>query len=201
MLPAVRLHTRAEAPVTAPLVLRVWALRPEARIGAEPEPLLAGVLGVPWRDATLEARCTIEEPNANAFPTIAVTRQHPVVPDPACSCGIYGSTDPSRLPAADLVPPGRPVVVGFVELGGRIVRRGTVLRAARARVVGPLVVTPGRPPLLARLARRARPSRVVVERDAYRVVWGRTWTGRPWEEWVAATAHHLYRRYRVEVLG
>jgi hypothetical protein len=109
-----------------------------------------------------------------------------------------------EAPAADLLPSAVPVVTGFVELSGRLIAKDATIRAQHARIVGPLTVGPGRPPVAARLARKlgfdSRPTRVTSERGGYRVVWGAGRVGLSWGEWLEDAADALTVRYRVEIV-
>ncbi len=73
-----------------------------------------------WEDAQLSARC--EE-----------GRHHPeVVPDHACSCGIYAYYDPCPRTASAVT---RDLVGGAVVVWGRVELHGTGLRAEHAQIV------------------------------------------------------------------
>lgn len=186
-------------------VRRTWLVG-STRLGTNRVPILTGVFGFPWRGADLDAKCTIQVRDAGASHPGRpwVDRHHPAIPDPGCTCGIYGSTSLLAAPAASLLPSAVPVVNGFVELSGRLIARDATIRAQHARIIGPLTVGPGRPPIATRMARRlgfdARPSCVTSERGGYRVVWGAGRVGVPWEEWVDETADALAARYRVEIV-
>jgi hypothetical protein len=82
--------------------------------------------------------------------------------------------------------------------------RGTVIRAQHARIIGPLTIGPGRPPLAVRFARKLgwnpRVSRIVAEERRYRVVWGAGRIGDGSDEWLAGAASDLSSRYGVPVL-
>jgi len=187
-------------------VRRTWLVR-STRLGTNRAPILTGVFGFRWRGADLDAKCTIQVRDAGASHPgrPRVDRHHPAIPDPGCTCGIYGSTDLLEAPAADLLPSAVPVVTGFVELSGRLIAKDSTLRAQHARIVGPLTIGSGRPPVAARLARRlgfdSRPSRVTSERGGYRVVWGAGRVGVSWEEWLGEATAVLAARYRVEIVA
>jgi hypothetical protein len=186
-------------------VRRTWLVR-STRLGTNRVPILTGVFGFPWRDADLDAKCTIQVRDAGASHPgrPRVDRHHPAIPDPRCTCGIYGTTSLLEAPAADLLPSAVPVVTGFVELSGRLIAKDATIRAQHARIVGPLTVGPGRPPVAARLARKlgfdSRPTRVTSERGGYRVVWGAGRVGLSWGEWLEDAADALTVRYRVEIV-
>ena len=186
-------------------VWRTWLVRP-MRLGTDPEPILTGVFGFPWREPELDAKCAIQDLDTCATRPgpVRVDRHHPTIPHPGCTCGIYASTDLLATPATDLLPAATPVVTGFVELSGRLLTRGSVVRAQHARIIGPLTIGPGRPPLTVRLARRAglslEPTRVALEEQRYRVVWGAGRIGETYDEWLAAAASGLSSRYRVSVV-
>lgn len=186
-------------------VWRTWLVRP-MRLGADPKPTLTGVFGFPWREPDLDAKCAIQDLDtwATRPGPVRIDRHHPAIPHAGCTCGIYASTDLLEAPAADLLPSATPVVTGFVELSGRLLAQGTVIRAQHARIVGPLTIGPGKPPLLVRLARKIgrnpQASRIVSEGGRYRVVWGAGRIGIVYDEWLAATASDLSSRYQVPVL-
>lgn len=196
----------AEPTVEPTTVWRTWLVRPMS-VGTDTEPTLTGVFGFPWRDSELDAKCAIQDLDtwATRPGPVRVDRHHPSIPDPGCTCGIYASTDLLEAPATDLLPAATPVVTGFVELSGRLLARGTVIRAQHARIIGPLTIGPGRPPLVVRLARKIgwspRTSRVVAEGRRYRVVWGAGRIGDEYDDWLARTASELSSRYRVPVLA
>lgn len=195
-------QTDAE-PIT---VWRTWLVR-SARFGRSREAILTGVFGFPWRSGDLDAKCTIQVRDAGASHAgrPRVDRHHPTIPDPGCTCGIYGSTNLLEPPAAELLPSAVPVVTGFVELSGRLLARGDTIRAQHASIVGPLSIGPGRPPAAARLVRRIgfdlRPARVTSERGGYRVVWGAGRAGVSWDEWLDEAAIALAGRYDVEIVA
>ena len=186
-------------------VWRTWLVR-TSRHGPDREPILTGVFGFPWRGPDIDAKCTIQvlDVTASRPGRARIDRHHRTIPDPSCTCGIYGSTDLLEIPAADLLPSGVPVVTGFVELSGRLLARTTTRRAQHARIVGPLTLGPGRPPPATRLLRRAgfdpQPSRVVSEREGFRVVWGAGRVGTAYAEWLTASSAALAGRYGVDVI-
>lgn len=195
----------AEPTVEPTTVWRTWLVRPMS-VGTDTEPTLTGVFGFPWRDSELDAKCAIQDLDTCATRPgpVRVDRHHPTIPHPGCTCGIYASTDLLATPATDLLPAATPVATGFVELSGRLLTRGSVVRAQHARIIGPLTIGPGRPPLTVRLARRAglslEPTRVALEEQRYRVVWGAGRIGETYDEWLAAAASGLSSRYRVSVV-
>jgi hypothetical protein len=85
-----------------------------------------------WEAAQLSARCD--------------SRQHhpEVVPDHACSCGIYAYYDPCPRTASAVT---RDLVAGVVVMWGRVELHGTGLRAEHAQIVAlelPLSLGPKR---------------------------------------------------------
>lgn len=148
------------APGDARLLWRMWRVIPDAR----GTPVLTGLLGFPWKERVLEARCTAIDSTNGRY----VGRYHRAVPALGCTCGIYAARnelEPQGLPCP---PRGEPVVQGFVQLTGRLIEGSDSIRAERAEIVGPLVVRPGRPPWS---RRSAEPSAIQTGRDHYRVRW------------------------------
>jgi hypothetical protein len=136
---------------------------------------------------------------------IRVDRYHRVVPAEHCTCGIYAGRDELVNPRVPKPPRGRPLVTGFVELGGHIIQEPQVYRAQRATIVGPLTIWVGRMPLgiaaTSRLGKRAHPARVVTACSEYRVLWTRGKAGTPIAEWLASVTTALTRRYAVQVIA
>lgn len=180
--PAVPVTAAASEPVIA---WRTWLVARD-RHG----PVLHSVAGQRWDGPVAEARCLAE-------------RHHPVVPDPRCACGIYGRTDDLSSHAPTLMPRARPIVAGFVELSGRVVRAGDVSRASAARIVGPLLFSPIRPTRRVALARRfgrSVPLGIVAAGDRYAAALagpGRRVT--PLATWKAEASARLRARYGVPV--
>lgn len=162
------------------VVHRVWRVVPSPG-RRHTIPLLAGLGGFLWRDRRQQAHC-----DAGAL--------HRAVPDPWCTCGIYGrvdSADPHRLP----LPSSRPLVSGFVALSGRVIERDGIVRASDAEIVGPLrLLGPRRPWWM----RRTVASRVITLPGDYLVSWGRS--TRDFDEWARRAATQLADRYSVEVI-
>jgi hypothetical protein len=198
---------QASADAGAMVVLRTWLIGAERRTHGPPVPVLTGIFGFPWRSSHLDAKCTIRDWERGSLGpgTRRVDRHHPVIPAPGCTCGIYASTDLLSTPAEDLLPAAVPIAVGFVELSGPKVRDGEILRAQGARIIGPLTIAPGRPPLNARLARWVggdpRPGRIVDDGDRFRVLWHGAAVGTPYPTWVTEAAANLESRYRVPVIS
>jgi len=198
---------QASADAGARVVLRTWLIGAERTTHGPPHPVLTGIFGFPWRTASLDAKCTIRDWERGSLGpgTRHVDRHHPVIPAPSCTCGIYASTDLLSTPAEELLPAATPIAVGFVELSGPKVRDGDILRAQSARIVGPLTIAAGRPPLNARLAHRLgkdpRPGRVIDDGDRFRVLWHRAAVGTPYPTWVRQSAASLESRYGVPVIS
>jgi hypothetical protein len=186
---------------------RSWHVVPDTPPGGQPVALLTGIFGFPWREPVIDAKCT-EQDRAVLGVDMAkqVDRHHRVVPDPSCTCGIYAGRDELVRPRIARPPRSRPLVTGFVALAGRVIQERDVYRAQQARIVGPLTLWLGRPPLSAAavaraLGRRPRPQRVVTVRDRFEVVWTASRAGTPVAEWLARTAGELARRYGVDVIA
>lgn len=145
------------------VVWRRWRVVPDP-LGI---PLLTGLLGFPWRDRVLEARCLAIDPSLQGGRYSG--RYHRAVPALGCTCGIYamrGDLDSTALPGPRR---GEPVVEGFIRLSGRSIEDPSGVRAERAEVVGPLMVRVGERSLVDRwMSRHA--SRLVSGGDRYRVV-------------------------------
>lgn len=143
---------------------RRWRVVPDAGR----RPLLTGLLGFPWRESVIEARCAAFDPAGTSGRFEG--RYHRAVPALGCTCGIYGSR--TDLDSSNLARPpvGEPFVEGFVELSGRTIEHRSEVRAERASVVGPLVLRAGRPTLVNRIS-GGRPVSVRMAGDRYRTVW------------------------------
>ncbi len=177
------------------VVWRTWRLLPGDGRGGDGRPLLTGLSGFPWRGPTVDARCLMRDPAPRAWSPFQATvdRHHRVVPDPACTCGIYASRADLVGPPAYAIRSRDPLVMGFVELSGRLLADGDDYRAQRARVVGPLTVaTP-------RLWGSRRPWVTVVD-GRYRAQRTAGRTGVPYGEWLRRLRHELAERYTVPVL-
>lgn len=149
------------------VVWRRWRVVPE-RSG---RPLLTGLLGFPWPERLVEARCAALDPLNRGGREPG--RYHRRVPASDCTCGIYasrGDLDPAALPVPRRA---EPVVEGFVRLSGRIIEGASGLRAARAEVIGPLLVRVGRPPI-PRAWTTVHPAGLRTLPDRYKVIWQRT---------------------------
>lgn len=189
-----------------PVLWRTWMVRPERVPAGGTVPLLTGLFGFPWRQATMDAKCTQRDRAIDGFGmSTTMDRHHRVVPHPQCTCGIYAGAD--ELVAARVPPPlrGRPFVTGFVELSGRMIRTGDVTRAEHAAIIGPLTISAGRPTWGAEISSRAgghpRPTRVFTEREEYRVSWAPGRTGTPLPAWLREVASGLAERYGVPVVA
>lgn len=181
-------------------------MAPEPNRGAD-APVLTGVYGFPWRGPELDAKCTLRDWDQGTLGIQArqLERHHPVIPDPSCTCGIYALSAEAIDTNRARLPRGRPVVSGFVELSGRLIRRGAQVRARHARVVGPLALSPGRIPLIAHLfhalGSAPRPRRVRAHPFGYRVLWSGKGAGIPFGEWEEQTRVQLEARYGVRVVA
>lgn len=188
------------------MVWRSWSLVPDHGTDGEPGTLLTGLYGFPWRDRQVDAKCTQQDRAVDGVDMrTRVDRYHRVVPAEHCTCGIYAGRDELVNPRVPKPPRGRPLVTGFVELGGHMIQEPEVYRAQRATIVGPLTIWVGRMPpgvaAAARLGKRARPVRVVTARDEYRVLWTRGKVGTPIGEWLASVTTALTLRYAVQVIA
>ena len=174
----------------APVLWRTWLVVPD---GPDRHPILAGLYGSPWPARDVDARCRDR--------TIAgAARHHPVVPEPACTCGIYAGVDELSSPRP--APRGVPFATGFVTLTGRVLRDGDVLRAQYATVTGPIVLHPGRPTAAELLVGALWPDaqrRVVTERDRFRIIRSSAREHPRAGDWLTATCGALTARYEVEV--
>ncbi|HHC08375.1 MAG TPA: hypothetical protein ENK55_06630 [Actinobacteria bacterium] len=199
-----RVATALDAPEVAsggPVVARrCWLVAPEEHRDGTVGLVLTGMLGFPWREPTLDAKCLETEPARHLGGPGEMERHHRVVPDPDCTCGIRAADPTADLPRP---PRGRPFATGFVALTGRVLRHGGLLRAQRASIVGPLTLHLGRPPLalapFLRTARPPRPLRVAVDAGSLRVRWG--WGADRAADWLHRAAASLAARYHVEVLA
>ena len=179
---------------------RSWELVPGPR-----SVLLKGLLGFPWAERDVQAKCTRTEyaGRTGLFGPLRVDRHHTAVPAAGCTCGIYAMEEPeTRLTSKGFLA-RRVLVHGFVRLSGRILYDGTLYRAERARIEGPLVIAvpgPRRP-----RARRAGPAAacVFVEGERYRVaygVWAKATRGAmALDAWHRTVANQLEARYGVPV--
>ena len=183
------------------VVWRAWVLRPDRRSQGG-RPLLTGIYGYPWRGPELEAKCT-QQDAASGLPALGperTDRYHRVIPDPACTCGIYARkeqlTDPPRVWRR------HPQVSGFVELSGRIIETEDAYRAQRARIVGPLRLTlPGPPAWLEAVAGRPlAPLRVTTDEQRYRVSYRRGSSGVPVHVWHEQVRRGIAARYGVALV-
>lgn len=191
-----------------PLVVwRTWLIAAEPRPSGNPVPLLTGLLGFPWRGPELDAKCTIQDHTASSplAHRRLVDRHHVLIPDPDCTCGIYATRTSLDSPPSGLIPRGRPIATGFVELSGHILQTPEVFRAQHATIVGPLHISAGRLPLLSALAQHAGthpvPRTVATDRSSYAVRWMPGGPGFPYETWRRDAAHQLTHRYGVPVVG
>ena len=89
------------------------------------------------------------------------------------------------------------MAAGFVELSGRILFDGEMLRAQRATILGPLHLLWSRPAFSGRRSFR----KVITLPGRYRFSSRRWGGGEPIEKWAAETAAQLAQRYGVEVIG
>lgn len=181
------------------VVWRHWRLVPDRLAGSD-RPLLTGLLGFPWRTATMQARCTERRHGGTWSPAAwwgeQAERHHPAVPAPGCSCGIYARVEPWHRPGRMLAGRKHPTVAGFVALSGRSIVDGTVIRAERARIVGPLALVLPRRSLL---RRSLSPQRVITEPDRYRLIYVSSRLGEPLAAWATRVTAELEKRYDVEV--
>ncbi len=184
----------------ARVVWRTWMLVPEWTGPRHHRPLLAGLLGFPWRTATLDARCLNRDPAPPVSGPFVrtVDRHHRRLPEPSCTCGIYAPLQDLGGPPPHVTPRRVTLAVGFARLSGRLVADTGVLRAQRAEVVGPLAILPARQPWWQ--ASQPGPQRVVVGKDRYRVLWKAGLAGVPWDEWHAGIRHEIAARYGVRVV-
>lgn len=195
--------TPAEASSRPIVVWRTWLLAPQRGPRVSIRPRLTGLYGFPWHDAEVEAKCTLRDRADGYLASGAFTldRHHRVIPDPFCTCGIYAGHDELATPRPHPVR-GVPFVTGFVELSGRVLASPDGFRAQRARVVGPLTITPGRAPMSAALALRLgtalKPNRVVAGPSEYRTLWRMSRSHRL-DAWLDQTATQLGDRYHVDV--
>jgi hypothetical protein len=180
-------------------------LVPDHNAESQPAGLLTGLHGFPWPERRVDAKCTQQDRAVDGIDMRhKVDRYHRVVPAENCTSGIYAGRDELVRPRIPKPPRARPLVTGFVELGGRVVEERDVYRAQQATIVGPLTIWLGRPPLTSALRSRfggtSYPRRVVTAHDEYRVQWSRGTSGMPVATWLAATAGALKRRYQVDVV-
>ena len=190
----------------SPLVVwRTWLVAPDHRHKGPAVAMLTGLMGFPWRKAELDAKCTIQDPNrtATAFARPTMDRHHPKIPDPDCTCGVYARRDALDVPPTSLVPRGIPIAAGFVELSGHVLQDDENSRASHARIVGPLHLLPGRMPLVDSVLQlkgaKRTPTKVAVDKGAYRVGWSHTSGGTPFSKWRREVACQLRDRYDVEI--
>lgn len=178
---------------------RTWLVRPD-RDGA---PILTGIFGYPWPAATLDARCLhTERTSPLPFTTATTGRYHRVVPDPACTCGVYAVRDPIQGAPRFVRVRSEPVVTGLVRLSGRVLAEPDRFRAQRATIVGPVALALPPPPLPVRLvAPAARPRRVFPDAARYRVSWAGGSRGEPVARWRERTTAALMERYGVPVVS
>lgn len=175
------------------MVWRRWRVVPDA----QGIPLLTGLLGFPWRDRILEARCVALDPSIRGGRYSG--RYHRAVPAADCTCGIYavrGDLDSTILPRAR---PSEPIVEGFVRLSGRSIENAAGVRAERAEIVGPLLVRTGDGSFVDRWLARTAAS-IVAAGDRYRVVRRRR-AEADLQDLIRPVADGLARRYRCEVLA
>lgn len=163
--------------------------------------MLTGLFGFPWRERVLEARCLHRDRAAVSaslpFQALTIDRHHPIVPDPDCSCGIYATVEALETHISPRFTRRLPMAAGFVELSGRVLFDGEVLRAQRATILGPLHLMWSRPTF----SRGRPPRRVVTLPDRYRFSSRRFGGGEPVQQWASETAAQLSQRYGVEVIG
>jgi hypothetical protein len=169
-------------------------------------PLLTGLLGFPWREAVLQAKCTQAEFGSfERFGTGQADRRHRSVPSLDCTCGIYASDEPHMDWLLRRLLRGSVLVTGFVRLSGRILLSGSVYRAEEAQVVGPLTIVPPPPGRIrgagARWGLSQRPRRVWQDADRFVFCYSRGRRGVPIGEWYEQMNAALARRYAVEVVG
>lgn len=204
MGPANRPRTRIERldRAAGPVVRRSWQLL------AEPQgPLLAGLFGFPWQEPLLDARCTRTQGAgpADLFGTVRVGRLHRSVPSPDCTCGIYATEEPHTGWLQRRYLRDKVLVSGFVRLSGKLVFDGSVVRAERAEIVGPLTIALPQPHWLRRLGARAGISqtvrRIVRDGTRYAVRYSTGTAGMPLGEWHRQMSEQLRRRYGVAVIG
>ncbi|NNF09102.1 MAG: hypothetical protein HKN74_02345 [Acidimicrobiia bacterium] len=191
-------HSRGDGPV----VRRSWKLDP-----SRGEPRLAGLLGFPWPEPIVQAKCTLSRPAGpgDLFGTVRMDRTHRVVPSVGCSCGIYagdnlrfGWWQRGSLRTAVLVS-------GFVRLSGRVLEHRGVYRAEEATVIGPLSIAVPAAGRMRRWGRRGglsqRVARIVTDGDVYRARFGERGPGVPVDDWLRDATAALSQRYGVAVLG
>lgn len=196
--PAPPVHGRGDSPI---VVMRLWLLTAH---GSAQRPILTGLYGFRWPESEIDAKCLHMDQALGDYKPgqRKLSRYHPVIPDPHCSCGIYAATDELRLEDMPTPPSNTPYVTGFVALSGQIFVDGNHLRAQHASIVGPLSLSVGRRPRWHRLtagAMDSRPSRVVVDHTRYRTIWSRGRTGMSGALWLSKTSHALSVRYGVGV--
>lgn len=131
--------------------------------------MLTGLLGFPWPDASIEARCMALDPAGVSSRERG--RYHRAVPALGCTCGIYAVTDGFDTTIMPRSPFAEPTVEGFVRLTGRLIVREPEVRAEKAEIAGPLVLRPGRRPWW--IPETWEPARLSVERNRYRIRWQR----------------------------
>jgi hypothetical protein len=185
-----------------PVVRRTWRLVPRRVADGSSEPLLAGLFGYVWEGPVIDARCLQKDPPAaGAYPFVRrdVDRYHPVVPDPDCYCGIYGSAAPDPRWERPFGGRGSPVVNGFIELSGRIIEQDGVYRAQHATVLGPLQIVFPRPRLRIWLRLPTEPRRILVGPDGYTVLRRNSRAGWSVADWLEESATKLEQRYRTSV--
>jgi hypothetical protein len=185
------------------VVWRTWLLTPERGPRNSVQPLLTGLYGFPWYAADVAAKCTMRDRAGGylASGAFTVDRHHRVIPDPFCTCGIYAGRDELTVPRPHPVRTV-PFATGFVELRGRVLATPDGFRAQQARIVGPLTIAPGRPPVSAAVAMRLgvglTPNRVVTGPSGYHTLW-RSSTSNRLDAWLRDTAAKLSDRYHVNV--
>jgi hypothetical protein len=185
---------------------RSWVLAPGKRLHGGDTVLLTGIFGFRWPATTMQAKCAAADHDRVGLGPQPryLDRHHRVVPDPSCGCGIYASSDLAVTPGGRLLPIGKPIVTGFVDLAGAVVADGSTVRAQQATIVGPLAILPGRPSVPTRMMHQlgiaTEPATVIREHDGYRVTWGGATVGTPYAQWLRWAARELSVRYGVDVI-
>lgn len=193
------------SPPDARTVWRSWLLVPESGPRHTVRPLLTGLYGFPWYSTKVDAKCTQRDRAHGYLASGAFTldRHHEVIPDPYCTCGIYAGRDELALPRPHPVR-GVPFVTGFVSLEGRVLATPDGYRAQQASIIGPLTITPGRPPPSVAVAHRFGidlvANRVITSAAGYRTLWRRR-AAAGLGMWLGTMADQLADRYGVPVLA